>query len=182
MVVQLDEARAAEATAQREVAALESALGAGRPARRVTVAQAEELLHATSAARAEAKARVDRLATEARRVKEDLDRAAEEFIRSHAGATPSFKGLYGFPKTLCTSINEEIVHGIPGDEVLAFGDLVSIDCGAVVEGWHGDAAITFGIGELIPVDEALSAATRESMEAGIAAMVPGNRLTDAPTR
>jgi methionyl aminopeptidase len=72
-----------------------------------------------------------------------------------------------------------VVHGIPSSaEVLAAGDLVSIDCGAIVDGWHGDAAVTFGIGVLIPVDEALSAATRESLEAGIAAMVPGNRLTD----
>ena len=72
-----------------------------------------------------------------------------------------------------------MVHGIPSaSEVLAAGDLVSIDCGAILDGWHGDAAVTFGIGALIPVDEALSEATRESMEAGIAAMVPGNRLTD----
>ena len=72
-----------------------------------------------------------------------------------------------------------MVHGIPSAaETLAPGDLVSIDCGAIVDGWHGDSAVTFGVGTLIPVDEALSAATRESMEAGIAAMVPGNRLTD----
>ena len=72
-----------------------------------------------------------------------------------------------------------MVHGIPSAaEELAAGDLVSIDCGAIVDGWHGDSAVTFGVGTLIAVDEALSAATRESMEAGIAAMVPGNRLTD----
>lgn len=90
---QLDEARAAEATAQREVAALESALGAGRPARRVTVAQAEELLHATTAARAEAKARVDRLATEARRVKEDLDRAAVQLRQTTTERERAAQGL-----------------------------------------------------------------------------------------
>jgi methionyl aminopeptidase len=72
-----------------------------------------------------------------------------------------------------------VVHGIPSAaEILSPGDLVSIDCGAIVDGWHGDSAVTFGVGTLIPVDEALSQATRESMQAGIAAMVPGNRLTD----
>ena len=72
-----------------------------------------------------------------------------------------------------------MVHGIPAaDETLAPGDLVSIDCGAIIDGWHGDAAITFGVGTLIPMDEALSAATKQSMEAGIAAMIAGNRLTD----
>lgn len=71
------------------------------------------------------------------------------------------------------------MHGIPSaDDILSSGDLVSIDCGAILDGWHGDSAVTFGIGPLIAVDEALSAATREAMEAGIAAMVPGNRLTD----
>ena len=71
------------------------------------------------------------------------------------------------------------MHGIPSaGEVLAAGDLVSIDCGAILDGWHGDSAFTFGVGPLIPADEALSEATRLSMEAGIAAMVPGNRLTD----
>jgi methionyl aminopeptidase len=71
------------------------------------------------------------------------------------------------------------VHGIPSaGEKLASGDLVSVDCGAILDGWHGDAAVTFGVGPLIPTDEALSQATKESMEAGIAAMVPGNRLTD----
>jgi methionyl aminopeptidase len=76
-------------------------------------------------------------------------------------------------------VNDRVVHGIPSAaEILTPGDLVSIDCGAVLAGWHGDAAITFGVGALDPADEALSAATRESLEAGIAAMVPGNRLTD----
>ena len=108
----------------------------------------------------------------------DLDEIAETVIRE-AGATPSFLGYHGFPASICSSINDRVVHGIPsGDEVLAEGDLVSIDCGAILEGWHGDAAITFGVGALIPADEALSAATRAAMEAGIAAMIPGNRLTD----
>jgi methionyl aminopeptidase len=108
----------------------------------------------------------------------DLDAIAARVIRL-AGATPSFLGYHGYPATVCICVNDEIVHGIPrATRRLADGDLVSIDCGAIVDGWHGDSAITFGVGPLIPVDDALSRATRESMEAGIAAMVPGNRLTD----
>lgn len=107
-----------------------------------------------------------------------LDGIAESVIRE-AGATPSFLGYHGYPASICASVNDQVVHGIPSaGQVLAPGDLVSIDCGAVLEGWHGDAAITFGVGPLIPADEALSAATRASLEAGIAAMIPGNRLTD----
>ena len=72
---------------------------------------------------------------------ETLDAIAEEFIRSHPGATPSFKGLYDFPKTLCTSINHEVVHGIPSpDKVLEEGDLLSVDCGVCIDGLHGDSA------------------------------------------
>ena len=108
----------------------------------------------------------------------DLDAVAESVIRD-GGGIPSFLGYHGFPATICSSVNDRVVHGIPSaTETLSAGDLVSIDCGAILDGWHGDSAVTFGVGALIPVDEALSAATRESMEAGIAAMVPGNRLTD----
>ena len=108
----------------------------------------------------------------------DLDEVAETVIRE-AGAIPSFLGYHGVPASICSSVNDRVVHGIPSRaEVLAYGDLVSIDCGAILDGWHGDAAITFGMGALIPADEALSAATKHAMEAGIAAMVPGNRLTD----
>jgi methionyl aminopeptidase len=107
-----------------------------------------------------------------------LDEIAESVIRD-AGATPSFLGYHGFPASICSSINDRVVHGIPSAaEILASGDLVSVDCGAILDGWHGDAAITFGVGPLIAVDEALSQATKASMEAGIAAMIPGNRLTD----
>jgi methionyl aminopeptidase len=107
-----------------------------------------------------------------------LDEIAESVIRE-AGATPSFLGYHGYPASICASINDRVVHGIPSAaEVLAPGDLVSIDCGAVLDGWHGDAAVTFGVGILDPADETLSRATRESLEAGIAAMVVGNRLTD----
>jgi methionyl aminopeptidase len=108
----------------------------------------------------------------------DLDQIAESVIRD-AGATPSFLGYHGFPASICSSVNDRVVHGIPSTgEILAAGDLVSIDCGAILDGWHGDSAITFGVGDLIAADEMLSQATRESMEGGIAAMVPGNRLTD----
>jgi methionyl aminopeptidase len=107
-----------------------------------------------------------------------LDAVAESVIRD-GGAAPSFLGYHGFPATICSSVNDRVVHGIPSDtEKLAAGDLVSIDCGAILDGWHGDSALTFGIDTVISVDEVLSGATRESMEAGIAAMVPGNRLTD----
>lgn len=108
----------------------------------------------------------------------DLDQIAGAVIRD-AGATPSFLGYHGYPASICSSVNDRVVHGIPSaaDE-LAAGDLVSVDCGAILDGWHGDAAITFGVGPLIPADELLSQATKESMEAGIAAMIPGNRLTD----
>jgi methionyl aminopeptidase len=108
----------------------------------------------------------------------ELDKIAESVIRE-AGGTPSFLGYHDFPASICSSVNDRVVHGIPSaTEVLAAGDLVSIDCGAIVDGWHGDSAITFGVGDLIEIDAALSEATRESMEAGIAAMGPGNRLTD----
>ncbi|TFV58067.1 type I methionyl aminopeptidase [Mycobacterium sp. PS03-16] len=108
----------------------------------------------------------------------DLDEVAEGVIRG-GGGTPSFLGYHGFPASICSSVNDRVVHGIPSaSEALASGDLVSIDCGAILDDWHGDSAITFGVGPLIDVDEALSAATREAMEAGIAAMLPGNRLTD----
>ncbi|MEB3050542.1 type I methionyl aminopeptidase [Mycolicibacter sp. MYC123] len=107
-----------------------------------------------------------------------LDEVAESVIRD-AGATPSFLGYHGFPASICSSVNDRVVHGIPSSaEVLATGDLVSIDCGAILDGWHGDAAVTFGIDTLTEADEQLSAATRQAMEAGIAAMVAGNRLTD----
>lgn len=108
----------------------------------------------------------------------ELDEVAEQVIRD-AGAVPSFKGYHGFPGSICASVNDRVVHGIPtSSEILAEGDLVSIDCGAILEGWHGDSAWTFGVGPIIEADQLLSEATKISMEAGIAAMVPGNRLTD----
>lgn len=107
-----------------------------------------------------------------------LNDIAESVIRD-AGATPSFLGYHGFPASICSSVNDRVVHGIPSStEVLELGDLVSIDCGAILDGWHGDAAITLGVGKLAQADEDLSAATRQALGAGIAAMVPGNRLSD----
>ncbi|WP_188839049.1 type I methionyl aminopeptidase [Flexivirga endophytica] len=104
-----------------------------------------------------------------------LDAIAEEFIRGKGG-TPSFLGYYGFTGTLCVSVNDEVVHGIPGARVLEEGDLVSIDCGAIVEGWHGDAAITLVVGGDAAAraeDLQLSAATHRALWAGIAALRPG---------
>ncbi len=108
----------------------------------------------------------------------ELDEVAESVIRA-AGAVPSFKGYHGFPGSICSSVNDVVVHGIPDRAtVLAEGDLVSIDCGAVLDGWHGDSAWTFGVGDLSEADEQLSEVTRRAMDAGIAAMLPGGHLTD----
>ncbi len=108
----------------------------------------------------------------------ELDEIAETVIRD-AGAVPSFLGYHGFPGSICSSVNDVVVHGIPSAKVvLAQGDLVSIDCGAILDGWHGDSAWTFGVGELSRDDSELSAATRQSLEAGIEAMLPGNILND----
>ncbi|MEZ0340028.1 type I methionyl aminopeptidase [Mycobacterium sp. pV006] len=108
----------------------------------------------------------------------ELDAVAESVIRD-GGGIPSFLGYHGFPATICASVNDRVVHGIPtAEEILAESDLVSIDCGAILDGWHGDSAFTFSVCAARSDDQALSDATRESMEAGIAAMIPGNRLTD----
>ena len=108
----------------------------------------------------------------------DLDRLAEAHIRG-AGAVPSFLGYHGFTGTLCVSVNDEVVHGIPGSRVLHDGDVVSIDCGAIVEGWHGDAAISLVVGGReagTPEDLALIDATEASMWRGIAALKVGSPL------
>jgi methionyl aminopeptidase len=108
----------------------------------------------------------------------DLDVIAEESIRS-AGATPSFKGYQGFPATICTSVNEEIVHGIPSpDKVLREGDIISIDCGAIVDGWHGDSAVTIPVGEITPELRRLIEVCEESMWRGIGAGLAESRLSD----
>lgn len=108
----------------------------------------------------------------------ELDQVAEDVIRS-AGAVPTFKGYGGFPGSICSSVNEMIVHGIPSEDVvLAEGDLVSIDCGATYQGWVGDSAWTFGIGEISDEHDKLNRATEWVLMEGLKAMVPGNRLTD----
>ncbi|GAB2620274.1 type I methionyl aminopeptidase [Nocardioides ginkgobilobae] len=107
----------------------------------------------------------------------ELDAIAEDSIRSR-GATPSFKGYHGFPASICASVNDEVVHGIPGGRVLAEGDVVSIDCGAIVEGWHGDAATTVAVGEVPDEVTHLSEVTRQAMWRGIAAARRGGRVTD----
>jgi len=108
----------------------------------------------------------------------ELDEIAEQTIRD-AGAVPSFKGYHGFPASICASVNEQIVHGIPAkSQVLAEGDLLSVDCGAILDDWHGDSAVTLAIGGVSAADEDLSTATRLSMEAGIKAAVAGARLSD----
>jgi methionyl aminopeptidase len=109
----------------------------------------------------------------------ELDAIAEENIRS-AGGTPSFQG-YGhppFPGTICASVNEEVVHGIPGGRVLAPGDIISIDCGAIVDGWHGDAAITVAVGDVGPEVTELMRVTEESMWRGIGAARLGGKVSD----
>lgn len=109
----------------------------------------------------------------------DIDKLAEEFIRSHEGATPSFKGLYGFPASICASINEEIVHGIPSKKrILKDGDILSIDAGVQLEGYHTDAATTVPIGEIDALSQKLLDVTQQSLDAGIAAAVLGNHLGD----
>jgi methionyl aminopeptidase len=108
----------------------------------------------------------------------ELDSIAEREIRS-AGAVPSFLGYSGYPASICASVNEQVVHGIPsGRQRLRAGDIISIDCGAILDGWHGDAAISVGVGEIDPADQALLDACEASMWAGIAQAVPGRRLSD----
>ncbi|AJG96887.1 MULTISPECIES: type I methionyl aminopeptidase [Clostridium] len=107
----------------------------------------------------------------------NLDRIAEEFITKH-GAKPSFKGLYGFPSSLCISVNEQVIHGFPGEYVLKEGDIVSIDCGAFFDGFHGDAARTFSVGEVSVEAQRLIDITRESFFQGIKFAKQGNKLTD----
>jgi methionyl aminopeptidase len=109
----------------------------------------------------------------------ELDRFAEEFIRAHEGAVPVFKGLYGFPGSLCTSINEEVVHGIPSAKrVLAPGDLISIDVGVKRDGWCSDAARTFAVGEIDEETQRLLEVTREALEEAIRAAVLGGHVGD----
>ncbi len=111
-----------------------------------------------------------------------LDKIAEEFIMDH-GARPTFKGFpnpYGgpFPASICTSVNDEVVHGIPGSRVLQDGDIVSVDCGAELEGFHGDSCYTFCVGEVSEEVRRLLRVTKESLYLGIEATMPGRRIGD----
>jgi methionyl aminopeptidase len=109
----------------------------------------------------------------------ELDRVAEEFIRSHPGAVPSFKGLYDFPATLCTSINHEVVHGIPSAKrVLRAGDLISVDVGVHLDGLHADSAATFPVGDVSPETRRLLLVTQDALAAGIAQARAGNHVGD----
>jgi methionyl aminopeptidase len=110
---------------------------------------------------------------------DELDRLAEDFIRSHPGARPSFKGLYDFPATLCTSINAEVVHGIPSPKrILREGDLLSVDVGVWLEGLHADSAATFPAGQASPEAERLMHVTKEALAAGVAEARVGNHVGD----
>ncbi|MGM9973049.1 MAG: type I methionyl aminopeptidase [Clostridiaceae bacterium] len=108
---------------------------------------------------------------------EDIDKLAEEFITKQ-GAIPSFKGYNGFPASVCTSVNDEVVHGIPGGRELKEGDIISVDCGAVLNGFHGDAARTFPVGKISAEAEKLIRITKESFFKGYEKAIISNRLTD----
>jgi methionyl aminopeptidase len=107
----------------------------------------------------------------------ELDKIAEEFIRDHK-AEPGFLGYHGFPKTLCTSVNEQVVHGIPSDYVLQEGDIISVDCGVKKDGYFGDSAYTFPVGIINEANAKLLKITRESLLEGIKVAVAGNRTGD----
>lgn len=106
-----------------------------------------------------------------------LDAIAEKFIRDH-GALPAFKGYAGFPNTLCTSVNDEVVHGIPSAYQLREGDIISVDCGVILNGYYGDSAFTFPVGEVKPEIMRLLEYTRASLEEGVKQAVAGNRVGD----
>ena len=107
----------------------------------------------------------------------ELDRFAESFIRDH-DAVPGFKGYEGFPYTLCVSVNDVVVHGFPSEYALREGDIVSVDCGTIKDGFYGDSAFTFAVGEISPENRQLLDVTRKSLELGIAEAVSGNRVGD----
>jgi methionyl aminopeptidase len=109
----------------------------------------------------------------------DLDTFSDEFIRSHAGAVPAFKGLYGFAGSVCASVNEEVVHGIPdANRTLAEGDIISIDVGVKLEGWCSDSAWTFAVGEIDEESRGLMTVTEESLDAAVAVTLMGNHVGD----
>src|ERR1700759_1278934 len=108
----------------------------------------------------------------------ELDAIAEREIRG-AGAVPSFLGYFGYPASICASVNQQVVHGIPAPgQVLNAGDVISIDCGAILDGWHGDSALSIGVGPIDPADQAMRGACEAAMWAGLAQAVAGHRLGD----
>jgi len=107
----------------------------------------------------------------------EIDKLAEEFIVSR-GAKPSFKGYGGFPASICASVNDIVIHGFPSDRVLKDGDIISVDCGAILNGYHGDAARTFPVGNISDKAQKLIDVTKESFFKGIEKATVGNRLTD----
>jgi methionyl aminopeptidase len=106
-----------------------------------------------------------------------LDSIAEKFITDHS-AIPAFKGYGGFPKTLCTSVNDQVVHGIPSEYALKEGDIISIDCGVILNGWYGDGAYTFAVGEIDEEVKRLLECTKASLNEGVKAAIAGNRVGD----
>jgi len=107
----------------------------------------------------------------------DLDREADAFIRDH-GAIPGFLGYNDFPNSLCVSVNDEVVHGIPGPRVIADGDLVSLDCGLILDGWWADSGLSVGVGEISAEARKLLAVTEEALRRGLDAARPGNQIGD----
>lgn len=107
----------------------------------------------------------------------ELDRIAEEFIRDH-GALPGFKGYGGFPATLCISVNEVVVHGFPSDYILKNGDIISVDCGTIMNGFYGDSAYTFSVGDISNEKQMLLRVTKEALYKGICAAKVGGRIGD----
>lgn len=107
----------------------------------------------------------------------ELDKRAEEYIRDHGGV-PGFLGMYDFPNSLCISPNEQVVHGIPNDQPLQEGDILSVDCGVLMNGFYGDHAYTFSVGEITPETQELLNTTKASLYIGMEQMVPGNRVGD----
>jgi methionyl aminopeptidase len=106
-----------------------------------------------------------------------LDKIAETYILDN-GAMPAFKGYNGFPKTLCTSVNDEVVHGIPSGYILKEGDIISVDCGVILNGYYGDSAYTFAVGEIDEEKRKLLVNTKESLEKGVLEAIAGNRVGD----
>jgi methionyl aminopeptidase len=106
-----------------------------------------------------------------------LDEVARQVLARH-GATSNFLGYHGYPAVICASVNDEVVHGIPGPRVLADGDVLSIDCGAIIDGWHGDAAFTMGVGSITPLHQRLIDTADAALAAAVAEMRPGGHLGD----